>query len=119
MLLAFAVPVEASNPVPPPIFLALGDSISTGFGLSGYTPGEPHEGSFVTLAAETLNMTPVSFAVDGLTSGGLLAMLENPGDELKDALAGAAVISLQIGGNDLLRLLPLVFIWCLLRCITM
>jgi len=93
-----------------PVLLALGDSISTGYGLPGYVPGQPHEGSFVNLAANALGMTPVSFAIDGLTSAGLLAMLEDPSAALTAALETAAVISLQIGGNDLLRLAPLILL---------
>jgi hypothetical protein len=104
---AMAGPVSASPP-PGTLYIALGDSLAWGDGASvpernGYVPrfanylrGEPHGD------ADTL----VNLAVRGATTGDLLA------SQLPDALAligdpdtDTSVVTLSVGGNDLLDLI--------------
>lgn len=74
-------------------YLALGDSISTGFGLSDRSRG------FAGLLAEEWNATLTNEAVDGHTSTNLLAKLKT--GSLDRAIAAADVITITIGGNDI------------------
>lgn len=105
--LSFHTPVSATtNQVS---FVALGDSISTGYGLPGYTlptvNGMPYASeSFVEVLNATENFTTTNFAVDGLTST-QLAAASNPNtmsEMQKQVLQNATMISITIGGNDLL-----------------
>lgn len=85
--------------------VALGDSISTGYGLEGYTPTPmPYaQDSFVNLLAAEVGYTPVNLAVDGLTAEKLAAGLQSMSPEASAAISSATVISLTVGGNDLLQ----------------
>ena len=76
-------------------YLALGDSITTGYGL-----GEGEQ-SFAEQAAQASGLTlEDSFAQNGLTSAELLAQLSR--EDVKAAVTGADFITITIGGNDLL-----------------
>lgn len=105
--LSFHTPVSATtNQVS---FVALGDSISTGYGLPGYTPptvnGMPYASeSFVEVLNATENFTTTNFAVDGLTSTQLAAASNpnNMSEMQKQVLQNTTMISITIGGNDLL-----------------
>ena len=80
-------------------YLALGDSISNGYGLAdGTTP------SFVYLFANDNGLVADDqYARDGLTSSGLLSMLSD--DSLASAIVGADVVTVTIGSNDMLAAL--------------
>lgn len=75
-------------------YVALGDSITTGYGLE-------EEQSFAEIVAEekeyTLNDT---LAADGATSEELLGVVTNP--ENAETLKNANLITITIGGNDLM-----------------
>ena len=76
-------------------YVALGDSITTGYGL------EEGEQSFATQVATAGSLTlDDSLATNGLTSAGLLAQLSHA--DAKTAVTGADFITITIGGNDLL-----------------
>ena len=76
-------------------YMALGDSITTGYGLAS------GEKSFAEQAAEVGSLTlNDSYATDGLTSAELLAQLSR--EDVKAAVTGADFITITIGGNDLL-----------------
>lgn len=79
-------------------YLALGDSISTGYRLNN-----PQQESFPALVAEDCGFTLVSQAQDGETSATLLGKLTS--GALADDVAKADVITLTIGGNDLMNTL--------------
>lgn len=79
-------------------YLALGDSISTGYRLNN-----PQQESFPALVAEDCGFTLVSQAQDGETSATLLGKLTS--GALADDVAKADVITLTIGGNDLMNAL--------------
>ncbi len=92
--------------------LVLGDSISTGCALENYKAGEtPPETAFpVLLTAEGHafeGYTPIYKAKDGLKADELLALLQGAEDTegYRAAVAKADVITLTIGGNDLMDLL--------------
>lgn len=94
-----------------PVYLALGDSIAFGVGAS-----EPAEGGYVALVYAALRdsrryrgsgLELVNLSVPGATSADLVA----PGGQMEEALAeierragGVGVITVDIGGNDLLTL---------------
>ena len=80
-----------------PVYLALGDSISTGYGLSEGEKG------FAEILAETNGYTLINRAVDGNTAADILTQLSDPA-VLAD-IAKADVITVTCGGNDLMGLL--------------
>lgn len=87
----------------PEIFVtALGDSLTRG---TGDNTGQGYVRRAVDGLAETLDK-PVrlvnNLAINGLTTGQLEAMLEERG--VQHAIAGADILLLSVGGNDLFRL---------------
>jgi lysophospholipase L1-like esterase len=87
-------------PPPQPVtYLALGDSIATGAGAETGYPTRYRQ----VLADETgAEVTLENLARDGWTSGDLLAAIrEEP--EFTELLEEADVVTLSVGGNDLLR----------------
>lgn len=79
-------------------YLALGDSISSGYGL------EEGVGSFVDLfALENGLEADDSFAAPGMTSSDLLGLIAN--ETLLAKIAEADVVTVTIGGNDVLAAL--------------
>ncbi len=82
--------------------VVLGDSIASGYGLSGYTAGDNYSApdSFANRLGE-LYPEYSSFAQDGLTTDGLLTRLED--EETAAALSGADTVVVSIGGNDFLQ----------------
>lgn len=75
-------------------YVALGDSITTGYGLAD------GEKSFVDHFAEAEGLEATVAAAEGATSADLLAGLSSP--ELLADVAQADVVTVTIGGNDLL-----------------
>lgn len=81
--------------------VALGDSIADGYRLPGYTgPGSAPAKSFPVLLADALGLRLMPLAVSGMDTDGLLQALGT--SAYKNAVAGAKVITLTIGSNDLL-----------------
>lgn len=80
--------------------VALGDSITRGYGLS-----QPEKERFTTLVADYLDriynhVEMTNYAVDGMTSSGLLDLLESgAAEKLKDA----DIVMLCIGANNVLQ----------------
>lgn len=101
LLTIFAIPVAAQDSK---TMVVIGDSISTGYGLEGYsaTPAPNAKGSFANIISTTTGMAALNLAVDGLTSSQLLAALTTADDAQKAALGTASAISITIGGNDLI-----------------
>ncbi len=104
LLSTITVPASAQTGT----LVILGDSISTGYKLDGYisSPTPEAKDSFVNLLAEQTGLTAVNLAVDGLKSEALLnavkTILEDKNSVQYKALDSANVISVTIGGNDLL-----------------
>ena len=81
--------------------LALGDSITTGYGLDGEAPYDCE--SYANIVAQSLGLDArssyVNRAVDGATSKDLLNILP----DLENYLGYSDLIVVTIGGNDLLQ----------------
>ena len=84
-----------------PVYVALGDSISTGYGLDP----EKAEPSFVEQIAEQQELSMTMLAEDGETTASLLAKLADADGEVAKALETADVVTLTIGGNDFMNAL--------------
>ena len=81
----------------PAVYLALGDSITTGYGLA------EGEMCFAELVAQANGYALINRAVNGNTAAGILAQLADPAT-LMDVLR-ADVITITCGGNDMMGLL--------------
>ena len=84
------------------LYLALGDSITTGYGVQS-------QFSFPKLYADFLrrhnpNLYLLNLGVNGLTTSGLLALIQNNYD-VRSSITQASLITLTIGSNDLLHLI--------------
>lgn len=79
-------------------YVALGDSISTGYGLENKTAQ-----GFAYLLAKENGYDLTNLAVDGNTTVGVLAQLDTKA--VQAAVANADLITLTIGGNDLMAIL--------------
>lgn len=91
----FSVPVMAADA---PVYLALGDSISTGYGLPDGVPG------FVDRIAEAQpSCILVNRSVNGNTAAGVYEQLRD--GTMDDLLLRAGLITLTCGGNDLMAVL--------------
>ncbi len=92
------MPLSAFAADTKPSYVALGDSISTGYGLANKTAQ-----GFTYLLADELDYELTNLAVDGNTAAGILAQLQQ--QPYKNAVAGADLITITAGGNDLMALL--------------
>ncbi len=89
-------------------YVALGDSITTGYGLENYNSNDvknkTSEKSFVTKLSKKIGKESVNLGVDGIDSTRLLNAITNPPTtDQKAAIAQieeAGVITISIGGND-------------------
>lgn len=81
-------------------YLALGDSITSGYGLS-----DPDSQSFAALVADELSLElNDAYASDkGLTSSDLLVMFQY--EDFQNTVSEASLISVTIGGNDVMNAL--------------
>ena len=75
-------------------YVALGDSITTGYGL------EENETGFAKQVADSNGYTLTNLAQDGATSSMLLTSLSD--SKVSSAIASADLITITIGGNDLM-----------------
>lgn len=90
------LPATAFAQGSPYAYVALGDSISTGYGLA---EGEP---SFVTQLADQSGLTVLNLAQNGATTQDVWNTLEGLEGADKAALENARLITLTVGGNDLM-----------------
>ncbi|NLZ46923.1 MAG: SGNH/GDSL hydrolase family protein [Clostridiales bacterium] len=90
----------------PKSLLLLGDSIATGYGLEGYVEGDNYSAdNYGSKLAEKYSITEDgyrNFAINGQTSEQLLEKIESG---TYDKSLACEVVSISIGGNDLLTLL--------------
>ena len=93
MLLASACAFSEEQPV----YLALGDSITTGYGLN------EGEKNFPEIVAGKMGYTLINHAVNGNTADGIMAQMTDPAVQM--AALEADVITITCGGNDLMHLL--------------
>ena len=106
---AAAFPAMAAETSPAPkTLLALGDSLTTGYGLKDYTyGGDPYLcDSYINRIAAAFGLeggkTYINRAVNGDKTGDLARLLPS----LENEVRSAEMIILTIGGNDLLGILP-------------
>ena len=90
-----------------PSYVALGDSITTGYGLSADNNVETNKSlSFAAQVATNNNFALNNLAEDGETSASLLDKLTKSDDPdyetVTEAVKSADVITITIGGNDLM-----------------
>ncbi len=85
------------------VYLALGDSITTGYAppLADGTP-QKVESPFADQVAAAQGYTLENMAADGETSASLLEKLQKTDSEELAAAAAAELITITIGGNDLM-----------------
>lgn len=91
-------PVQALATDETPSYVALGDSITTGYGLA-----DVDTEAFPVLVAGETGTTLTNLAVDGETSASLLEKMNDA--DVSAAVQSADVITLTIGGNDLMNAL--------------
>ena len=84
-----------------PVYVALGDSISTGYGLNTETA----EKSFAEQIEQEQELSLTMLAQDGETTARLLRKLADADGEVAAALKTADVVTLTIGGNDFMNAL--------------
>lgn len=97
LCLAALLPTTALAAEGAKTYLALGDSITTGYAPGGTTVASP----FADQVAAEYGYTLVNRAQDGETTASLLAKLE--AEEID--VSGADLVTISIGGNDLLQAL--------------
>ncbi len=96
-LMTSAVPFEVSAEGTMSM-VALGDSITTGYSKDGSLVA-----GYAEIVSSYYGAELTSFAQDGLTSAGLLEQLSDL--SVQEAVAGADVVLVTIGGNDILQLI--------------
>lgn len=78
-----------------PVYVALGDSIPAGYGLSSQNEAYP------TLLGNDINYKVLNLAKSGDTTSDLLSKLKT--SSFKSKLASASLVTISIGGNDLMH----------------
>jgi lysophospholipase L1-like esterase len=84
------------------LYLALGDSITAGYGVGSWLSFPTLYGNFLRRHNPDLRMS--NLGVNGLTTRGLLALLHS-NHGLRQSVFRASLITLTIGSNDLLGLI--------------
>lgn len=77
-------------------YVAFGDSIAAGYGL------DSPDDAYPSLMAQALGLPLLNLAQNGQTSTELKARIESLSDEEKSAISEAKLITISIGGNDLI-----------------
>lgn len=83
----------------PNYYLALGDSITAGYGVGSRNFASLY---YTRLVAAQPDLRFVNYGISGLTTGGLANLLSSD-LRLRNLVAQSRVITLTIGSNDLLR----------------
>ncbi len=92
LVCVFPIGAVASDSVS---YVVLGDSIAYGSGLAN-----PTQAVYGKIVADTNGYDYQNFAIPGHTTGNLMRRMEN--DTVRDALIGADIINISIGGNNFL-----------------
>lgn len=96
-LLLCLMPTAGAQSTQGKSYVALGDSISSGYGLEDDTL------SFTQQVAQDNGLELTNLAQDGETSASLLDKLQT--DQVSEAVAQADIITITVGGNDLMNAL--------------
>ena len=95
-------PEPEPEPEPDRFYIALGDSVSAGYGI--HSSAYRHSDIFFEMLYQSgVANEYVNIAVDGMTTTGLLRLLQDMPEEDLYMFENAAVITLNIGGNNILR----------------
>lgn len=105
---ASVVPTEAAS-AKQTTYVALGDSITSGYGLESFNKNDNANRSsafgFTARLGKTLGMKTVNLGMEGIDSAMLLKSLSKPATKAeKDAITqikGAGLITISIGGNNI------------------
>ena len=102
-LVVFALP--SSSDTNPHIFIALGDSVPSGYGLPGY--GSSPEGTYTKVLYDWLESDGYvdeyyNMATSGFTTAMVLDLLNSMDEEKLAVFRDARIVTLNIGGNNLL-----------------
>ncbi len=105
--LSFSVPVRAAKESKA-LYIALGDSIASGYGLESYINGDEKNkyssSNSVTKLGKKLSMKTLNYGVEGMDSTVFYQALSKPATkEQKEAVANikdAKLITISIGGNN-------------------
>lgn len=84
------------------LYLALGDSITVGYGVGRVNAFPTLYAEFLQSVTPTLQM--LNYGASGLTTGGMLSMLQSD-LKLRTSIAQATLVTITIGSNDLILLL--------------
>ncbi len=85
-----------------PVYLALGDSITTGYKPDNTKPDAKVDSPFANQIANDLDYYLTNLAANGETTTSLLEKLNNPASDISTALPNASLITITIGGNDMM-----------------
>ena len=104
---SLAVPVSAMKK--PEFLLAIGDSITSGYGLDAYDESDPYNcGSYANLLAEALSLegkeSYINKGLNGATSADILADLP----DIVNYLGYADMVVFSAGVNDLQNAIPII-----------
>ncbi len=102
-LVAFALVLPCFAEEQKPLYVALGDSISNGYGLINR-----ERDTCVFIVGRHYGYKTVNCGVDGLTAEELLENIES-NTVLRESIASASLITLEIGSNDLLYMFGEIF----------
>jgi len=107
MVLACSNDVDLPENEPEPnVYIALGDSVSSGYGLDGYLVTIPQGRHSVLFFEKLQNQGFVehymNLAVSGFTTTTLLNQLHGLDDDTLEFFRDARVITLNVGGNNIL-----------------
>ncbi len=108
LLSVFAIPASAGMKKPE-FLLALGDSITSGYGLDAYDESDPYAcGSYANLLANALSLegkeSYINKGLNGATSEDVLAELPN----IVNYLGYADMVVFTAGVNDLMNSIPII-----------
>lgn len=84
------------------LYLALGDSITAGYGVASLFSFPNIYAEFLSRHRPDLNM--LNYGINGLTTSGLLNLLRT-NQRLRRSISQAFLVTITIGSNDLLRLI--------------
>jgi lysophospholipase L1-like esterase len=90
-----------------PTYVALGDSITSGFGLVSFKDNDINNrtspDNYVVRLGKRLGMNPVNLGIEGYDSTQLLKMITNPAQQQKadiNKLKSASLVTISVGGNN-------------------
>ncbi len=97
----FSGTAAAASAAGGPLYVALGDSITFGYNLSPGPQTVPSSLAYPFLAGKSLGDKTVDDGIPGLTTNGLLGLVQS--GQYNQQLRQASLVTIDIGSNDLLH----------------